>query len=136
MDDSIAHAWKLMDERQPVRPEEIHGFVGQVHSEILAAAVGNTKIQPDTEGTIELPHRITVERFEETHFPDGIRSSFDLRRRGQYKSIGAQAAYDGPLIVRDSIEGPRTWTQEDGPQRTWLLNTLRSHVTAFLSEIQ
>ena len=135
MDDSIAHAWKLMHERQPVRPEEIHGFVGQVHSEILAAAVGNTKIQPDSQGTIELPHGIAVKRFEETPFHDGIRSSFDLMYRGQYVVITAATTYDGGLRVRGGTEDLRTWTQEDGPQRTWLLSMLRSYVTAFLTDI-
>ena len=135
----IAEAWTLMAERQPVRPDEVHGLVSLVRQELLTIALRNPEAQPDRQGTIQLPHGITVSLFQEERLPSAIRSSFQLASsRGRSRSITAQAVYDGPLSIRDP-ENPseaKNWTPEDGPQRAWLLSHLRSQVTDFLSDIE
>ena len=135
---NIAEAWNQMCERQPVRPEEIHGLVNLVLQELLTAALKNPDAQPDSQGTIQLPHRIAVSLIQEQKSPRAVRSSFYLTgSRGQSRSIVAQATYDGPLGVENpkNLSEPTYWTPEDGPQRAWLLSNLRSQVTDFLSEI-
>ena len=129
MNDMIANAWNRMSEKQPLRPDEIHGLVELVHRELITAALGE---EPNDQEDVALPHGITVRQpFEELDGND-VHSNFTITFGGELIVIAAQVT-DGSLGINTRT---RHWTPADGPQREWVLTSLRSQVSQVLSEIK
>ena len=131
----IAEAWNQMVERQPASSTEVRNLVAQVRDELIDAA---SEEQPQPDGSVLLPFGVSVGPLDQREPEGGTVVSFTLSRRGSGGSrITARCLYDGPPSVSDPCGLLTTWEEdEDGlPQRAWILDSIRTHVVAFLSGI-
>ena len=131
----IAEAWNQMVERQPVLPTEVRDLVERIRNELIDAA---PQEQPQPDGSVLLSFGVSVGPLDQRESEGGTVVSFTVSRRGsEGNRIVARCLYDGPPSVSDPCGLLTTWEEnEDGPpQRAWILNSIRTHVVAFLSAI-
>ena len=140
MEDSIAQAWNRMVDQQKVRPEEIKGLVDQVLKELQEVARGSGRIEADNRVT-KLPYGIQIFQEPENLHQRGVqRSSFHLWIESKRRTgiINAEAGPNGPPSVSDPTdkENQIQWTEQNGPQKEWILQNLREQVITILDDAQ
>ena len=98
--------------------------------------------RPESSGqsNITLPQGVSVHWQPDKRIIDsknvldhGTQASFQLLADHGKRAcmITARATLDGPPTVQDGKD-LRYWTREDGPQREWILNSLRRQIEEFL----
>ena len=71
-------------------------------------------------------------------FADGRnnRSAFIVSTQTKYEIIGAETNNDAlPAVSRIGTKNFKEWIQQDGPQRAWIMDNLRTQVVVFLEAI-
>ena len=137
---SIKNAWKESVARLPVEPQEIQDLVYKVAQELVsAAAPGEEPKVKDPASSLKLPHGVTMEWEKENNLITGVyRAQFDLilNRRGKTRTgtFLAQVGFESPLEISDPDDPTEliTWTEANGPQKAWIVDSLRKQVVDFL----
>lgn len=141
-ENSIREAWEESVAKFPVRPQEIKGLVTQVAYELASAPStdGNPAFDERT-ASITLPHGLTIQLEEHEDTRTGLQKCefrvYIVRTEGtRIQKFMAQASFDDIPGVSDpeNPENTKLWTETDGPQKRWIVNSLREQVTDFLSQ--
>ena len=137
---SIKEAWEESIAKLPVRPQEIKGLVTRVAYELASVASNDGKPAFDEKtSSVTLPHGLTIQLEENEDPTTGLQKCefrvYILRTGGtRIQKFMAQASFDDTPGISDpeNPEDTQLWTETDGPQKGWIVNSLRKQVTDFL----
>ena len=139
MADTIGNAWAEMVTNQDVTTEDIRKLVNQVADELIEASIPKgTKLEDiDRSNPIQLDGGVRIikivnEEIRETIF----RTTASIQRDGKRLiEISAQLnTWDRSLGISTPRDpsGFDNWSEENGPQKAWVLENLRQQVIEYL----
>ena len=142
MSRTIKQAWDQMIENEPVTAADISKLVRQVLEELVQASTPDNKtpIQTDFSKPTELGYGFSISDVIESPRPNTIRTTAVIQKRdrqplvigAQFNGLDRTVQVSSPHNQHDLIP----WTPEHGPQKEWILQSLRKQIINYISQLR